>query len=636
MAADPVWELSIDFGTSNTTAAARFDGRVRTVTFNQGASSMPSAVLVDGNEIRVGTAAQQWRLAPDGFEPNPKQRIGEATVFLSDREVPVVDLVAAVLREVRQRATEVAGRRTLGRLVMTHPEGWPVSKLDVLREAARRAGFDAPVDLVKEPIAAVRRYEAERPDAEGGHSIVVDFGGGTCDVAILGPTERAGEPRGIVTTVGDQTLGGTDFDYRVLSWVYRTLQDRGFGDVVERLRSRAGVDGRLTLLADIRTARESLSDYQSAVIPISGVTGERSLRITRDEYEVLIADDVAGLVSLVRTAMRNAGLEKGQLRSVYLTGGSSQTPSVVRAVEGVTGVRPAPFDNPKLVVAEGALLTLPAPVERAEPEPRKPPLVPDRRVPGPEPYQVGPVERTEQRRRRTAPLVIAIAGVALALVVVLIVLLVNLRPPTPSETEAADTVTTPAAGDITPVSSPAVTESLTPPDTCWDGSTRVVGNACPKLTGLAAAMWVFDLQDSPDCKKSTDKSANAKATWECTWDDLNDTTARLYEFDDFATGQDTFNNTLQATYPGTPKDWTLDSGDVVGLEWHGRNGAADNIDGKSAKWDDDAHLYRTVPFAIWVYTDKSTGGTDAEQDLADNTRMNPRTEPVVKQGFATD
>jgi hypothetical protein len=37
---------------------------------------------------------------PGAFEPNPKRRIDDGRVLLGDRELPVVDLIAAVLARV--------------------------------------------------------------------------------------------------------------------------------------------------------------------------------------------------------------------------------------------------------------------------------------------------------------------------------------------------------------------------------------------------------------------------------------------------------------------------------------------------------------------------------------------------------
>jgi len=153
------WTLAIDFGTTNTVAAIRTgSGTVRSVRLSADADQMPSCVLVDGPEVLVGQpAAARAMASPDGFEPSPKRRLGEETVLLDGRELPVVNLVAAVLRQARQRAVAAAGGTPPAQVVLSHPEAWARQRLDSLREAASRAGMDH-VLLVPEPVAAASWY----------------------------------------------------------------------------------------------------------------------------------------------------------------------------------------------------------------------------------------------------------------------------------------------------------------------------------------------------------------------------------------------------------------------------------------------------------------------------------------------
>ncbi len=98
----PRHALGIDFGTSNTVAVARWpDGRARPLLVD-GSPLLPSAVYVEPDgQIIVGLdAVHSARLDPARFEPNPKRRIDDGSALLGDRELPVVDLIAAVLVRV--------------------------------------------------------------------------------------------------------------------------------------------------------------------------------------------------------------------------------------------------------------------------------------------------------------------------------------------------------------------------------------------------------------------------------------------------------------------------------------------------------------------------------------------------------
>src|SRR5262245_6165582 len=107
----PGIRLGVDFGTSNTVAVVRWpDGRSRPLIFD-GSPLLPSAVYLEpGGTIIVGRdAVHSARLEPARFEPNPKRRIDDGTVLLGDREIPVNDLIAAVLRRVRDEFAHTVG-----------------------------------------------------------------------------------------------------------------------------------------------------------------------------------------------------------------------------------------------------------------------------------------------------------------------------------------------------------------------------------------------------------------------------------------------------------------------------------------------------------------------------------------------
>jgi hypothetical protein len=94
--------LGIDFGTSNTVAVLRSaDGRVRPLLFD-GAPILPSAVYYnsDGRMLVGRDAERNARMDPSRFEPNPKRRIDDGSVFLGTSEIPVPQVFAYVLQQV--------------------------------------------------------------------------------------------------------------------------------------------------------------------------------------------------------------------------------------------------------------------------------------------------------------------------------------------------------------------------------------------------------------------------------------------------------------------------------------------------------------------------------------------------------
>src|SRR6266511_776234 len=187
--------LGVDFGTSNTVAVARWpDGRARPILID-GSPLLPSAVYAepDGQLIAGRDAVHSARLDPARFEPNPKRRVDDGLVLLADREIPVVELIAAVLERVAEE-----WRRTVGPVptdvTLTCPATWGATRRGLLADAAGRAGL-AGARLVAEPVAAATYFaEVLGRDVPIGSVVVVhDFGAGTFDASVVARTAEGFE-----------------------------------------------------------------------------------------------------------------------------------------------------------------------------------------------------------------------------------------------------------------------------------------------------------------------------------------------------------------------------------------------------------------------------------------------------------
>src|SRR4029453_12348307 len=141
---EPRHALGVDFGTSNTVAVARWpDGRARPILVD-GSPLLPSAVYAepDGQLIVGRDAVHSARLDPARFEPNPKRRIDDHLVLLGNHEVPVVDLIAAVLARVAEEWHRAVGP-VRPEVTLTCPATWGAARRSLLAEAAAMAGFES-------------------------------------------------------------------------------------------------------------------------------------------------------------------------------------------------------------------------------------------------------------------------------------------------------------------------------------------------------------------------------------------------------------------------------------------------------------------------------------------------------------
>ncbi|MGA8117326.1 MAG: Hsp70 family protein, partial [Actinocatenispora sp.] len=365
--------IGIDLGTSNTVAVLRSpDGRTRPLLFD-GQPIMPSVVCLDeSGRLHVGRDAQRIaQLDPARCEPNPKRRIDERAVLLGDREVPVVHLLAAILKAIADKAVETVG--FLPQAALTHPAAWGQTRRAALLEAVRLAGWP-PVRLVPEPIAAAR-YFAEvlrRPVPVGASIAVFDFGGGTLDVAVV-RNEDPADPRlagrssfTVSGSGGDESLGGLDLDDVLVRHVGQLIETSHPQIWQHLAQPQSTADRRYRRLfwEDVRGAKEMLSRSTTAPVPVPGV--DHAVHMTRDELERLTGPLLDRAVGVTLDTVSRAGLRADQLAGMFLVGGSSRVPLVARMLHSRLGVAPTVLEQPELPVAEGALAEL---VPQVEPAP---------------------------------------------------------------------------------------------------------------------------------------------------------------------------------------------------------------------------------------------------------------------------
>ena len=121
------------------------------------ATSAPRALLFDGIPVHGRPASTPTRpagspsaatpsglaqLAPSRFEPYPKRSVDEGAVLLGDREVTVVEMLAASCAAGRRRVAAGRGPDPVGTTVLTCPADWGGQRRRaVLLEAARAASL---------------------------------------------------------------------------------------------------------------------------------------------------------------------------------------------------------------------------------------------------------------------------------------------------------------------------------------------------------------------------------------------------------------------------------------------------------------------------------------------------------------
>ncbi|MGH6912795.1 MAG: Hsp70 family protein, partial [Stackebrandtia sp.] len=346
--------LGIDFGTSNTVAVLRMaDGRVKPLLFD-GAPMLPSAVYqsADGRMLIGRDAERNARMDPARFEPNPKRRIDDGSIFLGDQEIAVPRVIANVLELVVGEA-----HRQLGgppqTVRMTHPARWGERRRNILLESARLAGLPKP-QLIPEPVGAASYFTQVLGTAVpvGRALAIYDLGGGTFDATVVRRTQAGFE---VLSEEGLSDVGGLDFDHGIIEHLGKTY---GVSHAATWSRLMTPADDkdrryRRMLYEDVRGAKEMLSRTASSDIHLPAMDVDAHL--TREEFEAVARPLLERTVECMQKAIRGARQSPKDLVGIFLVGGSSRIPMAANLIHTGLGVAPRTFEQPETVVVEGAL-----------------------------------------------------------------------------------------------------------------------------------------------------------------------------------------------------------------------------------------------------------------------------------------
>ena len=205
--------------------------------------------------------------------------------------------------------------------------------------------------IINEPTAAALAYGMEKED--GKTIAVYDLGGGTFDVSLL---EILGGVFEVKATNGNTSLGGEDFDQKILQYLVQEYQKKeGINLTKDRLALQ-----RLREAAE--TAKIELSSKLSTEINLPFITadahGPKHLQIslTRAQLEQLVQPLLQQSVEPCEKCIRDAGISKEDINDIILVGGMTRMPKVADVVKSIFNKEPSKGVNPDEAVAAGAAI----------------------------------------------------------------------------------------------------------------------------------------------------------------------------------------------------------------------------------------------------------------------------------------
>ncbi|MFC2586939.1 MAG: molecular chaperone DnaK [Campylobacter sp.] len=367
--------IGIDLGTTNSCVAVFERGESKVIPNKEGKNTTPSIVaFTDKGEILVGDVAKRQAVTnPEktiysikrimglmSNEETAKQakarlpyhvtdRNGACAVEIAGKVYTPQEISAKVLMKLKEDAEAYLGEKVVD-AVITVPAYFNDSQRKATKEAGTIAGLNV-LRIINEPTAAALAYGLDKKEAE--KILVYDLGGGTFDVTVLETGDNVVE---VLATGGNAFLGGDDFDNLIIDWL------------VSEFKAETGIDLKADVMASQRlkeaaeNAKKELSSASETNINLpfitADATGPKHLvkTLTRAKFEGMIEGLVGETISKINEVVKEAGLNKSDVKEVVMVGGSTRVPLVQEEVKKAFGKELNKSVNPDEVVAIGAAI----------------------------------------------------------------------------------------------------------------------------------------------------------------------------------------------------------------------------------------------------------------------------------------
>lgn len=317
-------DIGIDLGTSNTIVADK-KGHI--------IIREPSVVAVDVKTKRV--------LATGNDAKNMIGRTPGSIVAvrpIHDGVIADFDMTADMLHDFMYRSSK-RSVFTKTRVVICVPSGVTEVERRAVEDAVRSAGAQE-VELIEAPMAAA--LGAGLPVFEATGSMIVDIGGGTCDVAVVS--------LGGIASCKSIKVGGDAFDEAIIDYLKKKhgllIGTRTAEDIKLKIGSAKEYDGE----AVMEVRGRNLAD---------GLPG--SVELTSGDVRYVLSEPVSAILTAIKETLEVTLPELSADiidKGIYLTGGASQLRGLKELIEEEIGIPAIVPEHPTDCVAIGTSVKL--------------------------------------------------------------------------------------------------------------------------------------------------------------------------------------------------------------------------------------------------------------------------------------
>jgi len=371
--------LSIDLGTTNT-VFARWAGEEPLIINLPGISVQQEPTntpMIPSVLLPIDIRKDRWLIGREALEQDHTRRNiiksfksalgqdGRRTVhYVKQRPVSARDAARVFLKHTLDeynkifnssgkdspgllaRILGVFGSKRSERIVVTVPVEFYETYKNELEKILHGLGYHG-IRFIDEPVGAAVGYGLKFKDER--LVLVVDFGGGTLDLAVVRLSPRVGIS-GQAEVIGKQadSIGGDGIDY----W----LMHKMCSGKLERRRELQGLLKDACERAKIRLSSEE-NAKETVFDPSTGTN--LTLELSREEFEKMLRENglfrrMESLLDKLNYQLQSKGFSEKDLHDVLLVGGSTLIPSVREFLENRYGKEKIRAGRPFGAVATGA------------------------------------------------------------------------------------------------------------------------------------------------------------------------------------------------------------------------------------------------------------------------------------------
>lgn len=345
--------IGIDLGTTNSVVSyVQADGKVKVIPNPEGKNTTPSAVAfkANGEEI-IGDAAKRQAVINPDTVLSIKRLMGtdqKVTIKALNKSFTPQEISAKILAYMKKYAEDSLGQ-SIQKAVITVPAYFNDAQRQATKDAGQIAGLEV-VRIINEPTASALAYGLE--SKKSGKILVYDLGGGTFDVSILEIGDGTFE---VISTAGDNRLGGDDWDLEVVKWIQEQIKAQFNVTLNDKMALQRFKDAAEKAKIELSSMMET-----TISLPFVGQNANGPInfegKLSRAKFQDMTKTLLKRTEEPIRKALADAKLTANDIDEVLMVGGSIRMPAVQDLVKKMLNKNLNFSVNPDEAVSVGAAI----------------------------------------------------------------------------------------------------------------------------------------------------------------------------------------------------------------------------------------------------------------------------------------